>query len=118
MKLWQRLRNKQLGVDFRRQHPAGNYVLDFFAPAIGLAVELDGGQHGEDAVAAKDHARTRWLAERGVAMLRFWNSDVMQDLPGVLEVIAAKVAELQSSGMTPTRRWRADLPLSGGGDRS
>jgi hypothetical protein len=48
-------------------------------------------------------------------MLRFWNSDVIQNLPGVLEVIAAKVAELQASGMTPTRRWRADLPLSGGG---
>src|SRR6266567_7965306 len=43
MKLWQKLRNRQLGVDFRRQHPAGSFILDFYAPSIGLVVELDGG---------------------------------------------------------------------------
>jgi len=115
MRVWQKLRNRQLDVDFRRQHPAGNYVLDFYAPTIRLAVELDGGQHAQTASIARDQARTRWLEDRGVTMLHFWNSDVVQNVSGVLEVIAAKVAELQSSGMTPTRRWRADLPLSGGG---
>ena len=115
MKVWQKLRNRQLGVDFRRQHPVDNYVLDFYAPAIRLAVELDGGQHAETATVAHDTSRTRWLENRGVTILRFWNSDVVQNISGVLEVIAAKVAELQLSGMTPTRRWRADLPLSGGG---
>lgn len=116
MKLWQKLRHRQLGIDFRRQHPAGNFVLDFFAPAVPLAVELDGGQHGQRQEIMRDEIRTRWLAERGVTVLRFWNSDVMQNLPGVLEAIAIKVAELQCSEMTPTRRWRADLPLSGGGN--
>jgi very-short-patch-repair endonuclease len=116
MLLWQRLRNRQLGVDFRRQHPAGNFFLDFYAPALRLAVELDGGQHAEQTDA--DRRRTCWLEERGVTVLRFWNSDVSQNLPGVLEVIAAKIAVLQESGMTPTRRWRADLPLSGGGENS
>jgi hypothetical protein len=48
-------------------------------------------------------------------VLRFWNSDVTENLSGVLEVIAAKVSELKSQELTPTRRWRADLPLSGGG---
>jgi very-short-patch-repair endonuclease len=115
MRLWQRLRNLQLGVDFRRQHPAGNFYLDFYAPALRLAVELDGGQHAEQADA--DQRRTRWLEERGLTVLRFWNSDVSQNLSGVLEVIAAKIAELQDAGVTPTRRWRADLPLSGGGER-
>ena len=110
MRVWQMIRNTQLGVDFRRQHQAGNYVLDFYAPAVRLAIELDGGQHAERANVAGDRVRARWLEERGVTLLRFWNSDVVQNLPGVLEVIAAKVAELQSSGMTPTRRWRADLP--------
>jgi len=114
MRLWQKLRNLQLGVDFRRQHPAGNFYLDFYAPALRLAVELDGGQHAEQMDA--DQRRTRWLEERGVTVLRFWNSDVSQNLSGVLETIAAEVAALQASGMTPTRRWRADLPLSGGGE--
>jgi very-short-patch-repair endonuclease len=46
--LWQRLRNGQLGdAQFRRQHPAGRYVLDFYCPTLALAVELDGGQHAE-----------------------------------------------------------------------
>jgi hypothetical protein len=48
-------------------------------------------------------------------VLRFWNSDVTENLAGVLEVIAAKVSELKARKVTPTRRWRADLPLSGGG---
>jgi very-short-patch-repair endonuclease len=108
-RLWQRLRNKQLGVDFRRQHPVGNYVLDFYAPAVRLAVELDGGQHQQSTIAANDQMRSNWLMERGVMVLRFWNSDVVQNLSGVLEVIAAEVAELQSSGTIPNRRWRADL---------
>jgi very-short-patch-repair endonuclease len=116
MLLWQRLRNRQLGVDFRRQHPAGNFFLDFYAPALRLAVELDGGQHTEQMDA--DRRRTRWLEERGVTVPRFWNSDVSQNLLGVLETIAAKIAALQDAGVTPTRRWRADLPLSGGGEDS
>jgi very-short-patch-repair endonuclease len=114
MRLWQRLRNLQLGVDFRRQHPAGNFYLDFYAPALRLAVERDGGQHAEQTDA--DQRRTRWLEQRGVTVLCFWNSDVSQNLTGVLEVIAAKIAALQDAGVTPTRRWRADLPLSGGGE--
>jgi len=118
MELWQRLRNRQLGVDFRRQHPVGSFVLDFFAPAIRLAIELDGGQHAEPENANADERRSRWLVQNGVTVLRFWNSDVSQNLTGVLEAIATKVAELGKSGVTPTRRWRADLPLAGGGEQS
>jgi very-short-patch-repair endonuclease len=115
MRLWQKLRNRQLGADFRRQHPAGSFVLDFYCPALRLVIELDGGQHNEPRHIAYDNARDHWLAERGVSLLRFWNSDITQNLRGVLEVIAAKVNELQEAKMTPTRRWRADLPLPGGG---
>ena len=117
MRLWQKLRNRQLGVDFRRQHPVGNFILDFYAPTLRLVIELDGGQHAEQTIGLRDERRTRWLTERGATVLRFWNSDVIQNLPGVLEVIMEKVAELRTSGMTPTRRWRADLPLSGGGNQ-
>jgi very-short-patch-repair endonuclease len=114
MKLWQKLRNRQLGVDFRRQHPAGEFVLDFYCPALRLTIELDGGQHAESV--QRDHHRDAWLARREVSVLRFWNSDVTTNLSGVLETIASKVSELKAVELTPTRRWRADLPLSGGGD--
>ena len=115
MRLWQKLRNRQLGADFRRQHPAGQFVLDFYCPSLGLAIELDGGQHMGVQHEARDQQRDRWLSERGVTMIRFWNSDITQNLNGVLEAIALKVGELQEASVTPTRRWRADLPLSGGG---
>ena len=113
MKLWQKLRNRQLGVDFRRQHPAGSFVLDFYCSSLRLAIEVDGGQHSQ--WSKRDAMRDAWFGHRGVTVLRFWNSDVTENFSGVLESIAAKVSELQSSEMIPTRRWRADLPLSGGG---
>jgi very-short-patch-repair endonuclease len=112
------------GQSFRRQHPAGPYVLDFYCPALRLAIELDGGQHNFDAEAARDVQRDAWLKARGVTVLRFWNSDVIENMTGVLERISIVVAEL-SQQATPTRppslRWRsasaADLPLSGGGGK-
>jgi very-short-patch-repair endonuclease len=118
MRVWQKLRNRQLGADFRRQHPAGSFVLDFYCPTLRLAIELDGGQHADATHESRDRSRDRWLGERGVTVLRFWNSDITQNLNGVLQVIAAKIGELQAEKMTPTRRWRADLPLSGGGTPS
>jgi very-short-patch-repair endonuclease len=115
MRLWHKLRNRQLGADFRRQHPAGSFVLDFYCPALRLAIELDGGQHQEDRHQIRDRRRDQWLAERGVTVMRFWNSDIVENLVGALELIATRVHELQIASVTPTRRWRADLPLSGGG---
>jgi very-short-patch-repair endonuclease len=86
--LWQCLRGKQLdGFKFRKQHPIERYVLDFYCPAVCLAIELDGGQHNSDADRLADAERTRWLNQRGIRVLRFWNHDVMENLRGVLEVI-------------------------------
>ena len=105
-RLWQKLRSAQIdGASFRRQHPAGRYILDFYCPALQLAIELDGGQHAQSTV--QDRLRDEWLAQRGVTTLRFWNSDVTENLNGVLEVIALKVAELKARASPPTRRWRS-----------
>jgi very-short-patch-repair endonuclease len=87
--------------------------LDFYCPTLQLAVELDGGQHAQ--AESGDRERDEWLRQRGVTVLRLWNSEITANLPGVLEVIAAKISELKSQELTPTRRSRADLPLSGGG---
>ena len=117
-RLWSRLRSAQIdGHSFRRQHPAGPYDLDFYRPTLRLAIELDGGQHDHDVHNARDRHRDAWLRARGVTVLRFWNSDVAGNLQGVLEVISAAAEEIRQAGMTPTRRWRADLPLSGGGEK-
>jgi very-short-patch-repair endonuclease len=116
-RLWSALRGGQLdGLKFRRQHPAGNFILDFYCPQLRLAIELDGGQHNEDAQRVRDQRRGEWLRACGVTELRFWNNEVTQNLPGVLEKIKSVADQLRASGVTPTRRWRGDLPLSGGGE--
>jgi len=103
-RLWQKLRGAQIdGASFRRQHPAGGFILDFYCPSLQLAIELDGGQHAQ--ASARDRRREEWLAQRGVTVLRFWNSDITGNLSGVLEAIALKAAEL-NGGVAKQPRWR------------
>jgi very-short-patch-repair endonuclease len=83
--LWRALRELPTEYRFRRQHPIGRYVVDFACPGRKLAIELDGGQHAEQQQA--DALRTAQLACRGYRLIRFWNGDVIENLPGVLEVI-------------------------------
>jgi very-short-patch-repair endonuclease len=83
VRLWSRLRQKQLeGFRFRRQHPLGPYVVDFFCAEAKLIVEVDGGKHADDR-----EARTRWLEARGYRVIRFWNNDVLANTEGVLRMI-------------------------------
>jgi very-short-patch-repair endonuclease len=115
-RLWQELRSAQIhGASFRRQHPAGNYVLDFYCSTLRLAIELDGGQHAVDEM--RDRPRNEWLSQHGVTLLRFWNSDIVENLSGVLEVIAARISELKAEAAASGGRWTPTptLPLSGGG---
>ena len=107
-KLWRALRRKQvLGLSFRRQHPIGPYVLDFYCPEIELAIELDGGQHNE-ARRTHDEHRTHWLKGQNITVLRFWNNEIFENIGGVLSVLVDRVHQL-----TPS----LTLPLSGGGNR-
>src|SRR6266700_4027143 len=83
IRLWSRLRRKQLeGFRFRRQHPLGPYVVDFFCPETKLVVEVDGGQHADDGA-----TRTHWIEGQGYRVIRFWNNDVLANTDGVLHAI-------------------------------
>jgi very-short-patch-repair endonuclease len=83
--LWSWLRTKQLdGIKFRRQEPIGNYIVDFVSFDKKLIIEIDGGQHSEDNIALKDAVRTRWLESQGFKLIRFWNSDILSNLDGVI----------------------------------
>ncbi|PIS99993.1 DNA methyltransferase [Bradyrhizobium nitroreducens] len=86
--LWRALKELPMdGSHFRRQVPIGPYVVDFFCPAKRLIIELDGGHHNEDATAAHDLDRQRWLENEGCRVIRFWNSEVSNDLTAVMERI-------------------------------
>ncbi|HEY2730736.1 MAG TPA: endonuclease domain-containing protein [Polyangia bacterium] len=65
--LWGQLRARRFaGFKFRRQHPCGPYILDFYRAGSRVAVELDGGQHFEPAAKAYDERRTAYLRHRGI----------------------------------------------------
>ncbi|HLH99100.1 MAG TPA: DUF559 domain-containing protein [Xanthobacteraceae bacterium] len=85
-KLWYRLRARSvLGCKFVRQEPIGPYVVDFVCREQRLIVEVDGSQHADSTY---DALRDRWFADRRYRVLRFWNSDVMRNIDGVLESVA------------------------------
>ena len=89
-KLWYLLRDRRLnGLKFRRQHPVGDYTLDFYCEQYRLAVELDGGQHGEAGSQTRDAERTAFLSGRGIRVLRFWNDEFLNQPEAVLEAILA-----------------------------
>jgi very-short-patch-repair endonuclease len=92
--VWRAVRAHRLhGVHFRRQTPIGPYIVDFVWHTAKLIIELDGGQHFDDAYEARDARRDNFLRSKGFRVLRFSNHDVMTNLEGVWDVIAAAVGE-------------------------
>lgn len=88
--LWRRLKRLEThGTHFRRQMPIGNFVADFACPAARLIIEVDGSQHGSEHGRARDKKRTQWLASEGYRVIRFWNSDITQNVDGVMESVYA-----------------------------
>ena len=86
--LWYCLRRKQiLGVQFYRQNPIGNYIADFYAPAVKLVVELDGAQHLDLGQAKYDAQRTRYLEQQGLKVLRFDDRQALLQTESLLEAI-------------------------------
>jgi very-short-patch-repair endonuclease len=85
-KLWAAIRAHQTtNTHFRRQHPVGDYIVDFCAPRRKLIIELDGGQHLEQE--RYDEVRTRYLESKGYRVLRIWNDEVLKNLDGVIDTI-------------------------------
>ena len=94
--LWRLLRRRQLaGYKFRRQVPAGPYIVDFMCYSPRLVIELDGGQH--QAQSAYDAARTRWLEARGFRVIRFWNNQVLQESEAVAQAILNHLQALDAA---------------------
>ena len=83
--LWRALRaGRFAGFKFRRQHPLGDYILDFHCPTAKLSIELDGSQHGLPEQRLHDEAREKFLTAEGVEELRFWNHQWRKNREGIL----------------------------------
>jgi very-short-patch-repair endonuclease len=88
--LWQHLRQRPDGLKFRRQHPAGPYVLDFYCEEARLCVEVNGAGHDFGDAPAADDYRDAWLVREGIRTLRIAARDVLNNVDGVLQLIILK----------------------------
>ena len=108
--LWQRLRAGQAGVKFRRQHPIGPYVADFYCSNGRIVTEVDGQAHDRGDQPARDMERDRYLEANGYRVIRIAAADVLRDADGVAVSIAALVAN-------PLHQPAAGPPPPAGEDR-
>jgi len=85
--LWKRLRLRHLGFIFHRQKPIGGYIADFYCPEAKLVIEVDGGYHTNTATNANDKVRDETMHSIGLRVLRFSNTEVLQNTDKVIEAI-------------------------------
>jgi very-short-patch-repair endonuclease len=114
-KLWWHLRRLPIETaHFRRQATIGPYFADFACHQHRLVIEVDGGQHNDARQRVTDQARTAFLNSQGYRVLRFWNSEVLKEIAGVMEVIYAALHDaepLPTPNPSPPRASRV-----GGGE--
>lgn len=102
VRLWQRIRQRQLGLRFRRQQPIGPYIVDFYCARAKLIVEVDGDQHGSSQQ-SYDRQRDRWLGDQGYTVVRYWNNRVLEDTDHVVtELMVELEAALAGTGEAPS----------------
>lgn len=93
--LWSELKNKKLGVRFLRQYSIGKFVVDFYAPEIKLAIEVDGVTHNTPEEIEYDAIRQNIIEENKITFLRFTNPEIYEEMHKVLESINLKISELR-----------------------
>jgi len=105
--VWRSVRRGKLGVHFRRQHPEGPWILDFYCHAARLAVEIDGASHDDPDRIGRDRRRAIWLQKRGIATYRIPAREVLGNLEAVLEGLRSRVRQgplhRRSGGPPPPR---------------
>lgn len=98
--LWRFLRGRQLdGFRFRRQVPIAGFIADFACPEAGLVIEIDGGQHAEQA--DYDQSRSEVLREHGYRIVRYWNNDVLTRTDDVLADIQRRLTKQEPTPSQP-----------------
>lgn len=84
--LWSYLKGKQIsGLKFRRQYSIGNDTVDFYCPSIRLAIEIDGESHLYQKQQIKDQEKEKMLANSGIKLVRYLNTEIYDNIEGVIE---------------------------------
>lgn len=95
--LWQKLRRSRItGYKFVRQYSVGPYILDFYCPKLRLGIELDGDYHNDPEAILYDKDRENYLKSVNIKIIRFWNSEVLQNITSVVQKITAVATQLAS----------------------
>jgi len=103
--LWKHLQRRQiLGKKFRRQFSISRYIVDFFCVDCGIAIELDGASHFQELRADYESARTAYLTQLGIEVIRFENRDVHENLEAVLQTIQDAIRKRDAIRPPPLRR--------------
>jgi very-short-patch-repair endonuclease len=112
--LWREFRKRPDGIKFRRQHPAGDYVLDFYCAGARLAIEIDGSSHDNAAAMAYDERRAQFLKSQGVGTMRVPAKAVLDNLDGavrrIVDICKDRIEKVQEMKM------RSNPPRNGEGD--
>ena len=94
--LWEKLKKKEtLGYRFRRQHPLGHYILDFYSHQLKLCIEVDGKYHDSKEQKLKDKERDDFLEFNGISIIRFKNEEILNDIEEVINEIKSHVIKLE-----------------------
>jgi very-short-patch-repair endonuclease len=106
--LWKRLRVlRRDGLHFRRQHPVGPYILDFFCDAAKLAIEVDGVHHTTDDRISRDAQRDDWCSARGIETLRFPAPEVLNAPDGCVDrIVEVARGRMRVVNGRKSVRWR------------
>jgi len=116
--IWQAIRKKQLEIKFRRQYTIENRILDFYSPQIKLGIEIDGDSHFiSSKLRKKELESDKKLAKKyGIKILRFYNSEVMKNLEGVLEIIFEEIEKRRNKKEPPPPTPPPPTFVGGGGN--
>ena len=95
--LWKFISKDQIsGLRFLRQYSVGPYILDFYCPKIRLGIEIDGSVHKEKEARIYDKDREKFLKSLDIEVIRFWNSDVLNNTEDVLSELLNKIKQLNN----------------------
>ena len=99
--MWELLRNRQRGVKFRRQHPIGPFIVDFYCSEAKVVVGCDGAPHFTDEGRLKDERRTSWLHSQDIEVIRFTSHEIADETQRVLEAIDSAIEKRLGKRLAP-----------------